>query len=255
MSNGITHLLDSCVERSEGGFTHITLSGEPQAAAIVGAVQANYHRWTQREKPTLDDLLRLTGEKVTLIYGGENMVGAGSINAWEGTLFKGSSGNLAILPKGKRSKGYKVEADRVLDVLPGYNVAEATEIVATVRGLYPELEPLTQEQLEALPGEDETDMCSLAVFGSHPLFGSHDALWLIGEYWPSDDICDRSVLLIRPEHGCSEHGSIYGRDLLRNLAIGVVASFKPISFGEAVELCSLDYDEAVAQALGSKVAA
>jgi hypothetical protein len=91
------------------------------------------------------------------------------------------------------------------------------------------------------------------VFGSNPLFGATDCLWLIGEYWPEDDICDRNVLLIRPEFGTSEHGSCYGRDLLRNRALGEVVGFEPIPFDQAIKLCNLDFDEALARVFKAAV--
>ena len=120
-----------------------------------------------------------------------------------------------------------------------------------MRSNFPTLKKLTQERLEQLPGEGggEGEICSLAVFGGNPLFGAHDCLWLIGEYWPEDDICDRNVLLIRPEFGISEHGSCYGQDLLRNRAVGEVVGFEPITFAEAIGLCDLDFEEAVSRVI------
>jgi hypothetical protein len=238
------------VERNDpstNGITMINLSGEPYAAATLGAVIANYHRITKRPRPDEQLLEELVGEKVTLILGGENMIGSGMVIAREGRLFQGSRGGIAILPKGKRSKGYRVEPDKVIDVLPGWVDNEAAELVAQVRSHYPSLVNLTQERLEQLPREGQgPEVCSLAVFGSNPLFGAKDCLWLIGEYWPEDDICDRNVLLIRPEFGVSESGSCYGRDLLRNRALGEVVGFEPIPFGQAIELCNDDFDYALA---------
>jgi hypothetical protein len=118
---------------------------------------------------------------------------------------------------------------------------------------YPKLVNLTQARLEQLPARD-SGVCSLAVFGSNPLFGAHDCLWLIGEYWPEDDICDTNVLLIRPEYGCSEPGSCYGRDLLNNRALGEVVGFEPIPFGEAIALCNLDFDEALSRVFDNQPA-
>lgn len=249
MSNADTTLLSSIVERrdeSTNGITMVNLSGEPYASAIVNAVAGNYHRFSGRprvDEQTLEDLI---GEKVTLVLGGENMLGSGMMIAREGKLFRGSSGGIAILPKGKRTKGFRVDPSKVVDVFEGWVVDEVSAFVAEIRGAhYPVLRNLTQERLEQLPGEDQgPEVCSLAVFGSNPLFGATDCLWLIGEYWPEDDICDRNVLLIRPEFGTSEHGSCYGRDLLRNRALGEVVGFESISFSEAIGLCDLPFDEA-----------
>ena len=237
-------LLTSIVEEEmygTPGLRSFKLSGEPHAAAIVGAVTANYHRITGRERPNEETLTALIGEKVTLILGGENMLGSGMLVGREGRLFPGSRGGVAILPKGKRSKGYVVDPSRVVDVLPGWDIAQAQANVAEVRSRYPLLRNLTQERLNSLPRNSET--CSLAVFGAHP-FGGADCLWMIGEYWPEDDICDTSVLLIRPEFGTSEHGSVYGQELLRMRQVGEVIGFEPIPFADAIKLCSLDFDEA-----------
>lgn len=253
-----TTLLTSIVEAEEESHTPgvrtIKLSGEPYAAAIVGAVAANYHRITGKPKPTEEALEALIGEKVTLILGGENMLGSGMLVAREGRLFKSPRG-LAILPKGKRSKGFMVDPERVLDVFEGWvtNVAEAN--VNAVRGMYPELRNLTQERLNHLPQHPAHPHCTMALLGRNPVFGGADCIWLIGEYWPDDDICETNVLLIRPEYGVSEHGSCYGQDLLRNRQLGEIIDFEPIPFGEAVKLCDLDFDEAFEHVIGQRVTA
>jgi hypothetical protein len=247
-----TTLITSVVERpiDGSGLISISISGEPYAAAGVGLVVSNYARVTGRNRPAREDLEAMLGEKVTLIIGGENMLGSSLLVAREGRLFQGSGGALAILPKGKRSKGYRVDPERVLDMFPGWvtNVAEAN--VKAVREQYPELRNLTQERLNELPAS--SDMCTLALLGRNPVFGGADCLWLIGEYWPEDDICDTNVLLIRPEFGTSEHGSCYGQELLRNRALGEVVGFEPISFSDAIKLCSVDFDEAIATVLGER---
>lgn len=246
-----TTLLTSVTEFKEDGdgFTTIKLSGDPHAAAIVGAVAANYHRITGKPKPDEETLNALIGEKVTLILGGENMLGSNMLVAREGRLFAGSRGGVAILPKGKRSKGFVVDPKRVLDVFEGWvtNVAEAN--VTAVRNCYPELRNLTQERLNHLPQSPTHPHCSLALLGANPVFGGADCIWLIGEYWPDDDICDTNVLLIRPEFGVSEHGSCYGKDLLRNRQLGEIVGFDRIPFGDAIKLCDLDFDEACARVL------
>lgn len=253
-----TTLLTSTVEvEGEGhtaGFRTISISGEPHAAAIVGAVAANYGRVTGKQKPREGTLRTLIGEKVTLILVGENMLGSSMLIAREGRLFEGSGGRLAILPKGKRSKGYVVDPSRVLDVFEGWvtNVAEAN--VKCVRDLYPELRNLTQERLNHLPQSPTHPHCSLALLGRNPTFGGADCIWLIGEYWPEDDICDTNVLLIRPEFGVSEHGSCYGRDLLRNRQLGEIVGFEPISFAEAIALCDLDFNAAFDAVVGPAMA-
>lgn len=252
-----TNLLSGVVESeldSSPGIRTFKLSGEPYANAIAGAVVANYHRITGRPKPTYDDLFDMIGLQVTLVTAGETMIGATAINAREGKLFASSSRTgLGILPKGARRKGFVVNPEDALDIIRGYDTQQAQALVDDVRAVYPRLRNLTQERLEQLPGEGEfDDVCSLALFGRWPMPDSvaTDCIWLIGEYWPGDDICDRSVLLIRPEHGISETGSVYGRQLLQSQAVGEIVGFEPISYREAVHLCDLDFDEACAAVFG-----
>ena len=254
MSNADTNLMNGIVEEKTDFGTSFKLSGEPWANALTAAVVANYTRVTERPRPTEEDLVSKIGQKVTLVLAGENMLGSQGMTAREGTLFAGSKTGLAILPKGKRSKGYVVDPKNVLDIFDGYNTLAAIGTTAEVRATYPNLRNLTPERLASLPGEGEMGdeiTLSLAVFGTWrmPWAVATDAIWLIGEYWPEHDICDRGVLLIRPEHGVSEHGSVYGQQLLRG-NVGVVVDFTPIPYGEAIALCDADFDEASAAVFG-----
>jgi hypothetical protein len=49
------------------------------------------------------------------------------------------------------------------------------------------------------------------------------------------------VLLISPEYGDSEHGSVYGQDLMR--MGGEVVGFKGMSAGAAMQLTNEDFDK------------
>jgi hypothetical protein len=243
----LTSIVETRGEGREEGLTFVNLSGEPHASAIVNAVAGNYERLTGRPKPGLDHLEAMVEQKVTLVLSGDTMLGGGVIVGREGKLFESQRGGVGILPKGKRTKGYWVDPSKVLDVFTGYAADEAASVVAEARAQYPELVNLTQERLEQLPGEDQGSDLSLALFGTHPLFGATDCVWLIGEYWPEHDICDRSVLLIRPEFGVSEHGSSYGADLRSFRAIGEIVGYEPISYSDAIGLCDLPFDEAIAR--------
>lgn len=253
---GRTTLLSSWEEQHDGMFT-IFSSGEPHTRAIYEAVIDRYNAVSGRAKPTEEELYDLIDTKVTLVEYGTNMLGGGLLIAQEGKLFIGTRG-MGILPKGARTKGVSVKPEKVLDVLPGWAAEEAVKIVSEVREHFPTLKSLTQERLNELPPEsDDRDsvVCSLALFGRNPVFGGSDCLWLIGEYWPGEDICDTNVLLIRPEFGTSEHGSCYGQELLQNRSLGEVVGFEPISFSQAIKLCELDFDEAFARVTGNLVAA
>lgn len=253
MSNADTNLLSGLVEKDEEshtpGFRVIKLSGEPYANAMTNIVVANYNRITGRPVPTVEDLQAKIGEKVTLVRSGANMIGASLLNAIEGKLFPSTrgEGQIGILPKGARTKGYLVDPEKLVDLIDGYSTATAQQFAADVRAVYPELVNLTQERLEQLPGEGQGgDTLSLALLGEWRLPDSRavDAIWLLGEYWKDEDICDQSVLLIRPEHGTSEHGSVFGQQLLGNRAIGEIVGFPGISFRDAIHMCDVDFNEA-----------
>lgn len=255
MSDATTTLLTSTEETQDGMFVRLS-SGGPHTRAILSAVRDRYNAITGRPRPTEEDLLeqfgQKSGQKVTLVIGGENMLGSGMIVAREGTIFRGSSGNLCQLPKRARRNGYVIDFANLLDAIPGYSTAKAQELVNEVRSHFPTLRQLTPERLRELPSEDEQtddDPLSLCCFGTHRLPDSKqsDAIYLASAYWPEDDIVDRGILLVRPEHGFSEHGSIWGQQLLRDM--GEVVGFEPISFKEGIDLCDLDFDEAYARVI------
>ena len=244
MSAGSHTLMVSWEERQDGVFRVFSPGGDGHSTALLNAVRGNYNRLLEREQPTEEDLALLDGKKVTLIQWGENALGGGVLKAEEGTIIVISDGQIALLPKGVRSKGWRINPDKVLDVLPGYCAGVASERVAEVRSYYPELREITPERLREVPTNSNT--ISMCTFGTWALpdCTATDAVQLIHEYLPSDDIVE-SVLLIRPQHGFSEHGSCYGRQIMRSF--GEVVGFKSISLSEAMDLCNMDFDEAVAQ--------
>lgn len=248
MSDATTTLLTSMEEETlDDGWTRVSLGGAPHRTAIVNAVREHYNRLTGRERPTFEDLEDRITHKVTLIYGGTGTFGGGSIRATEGTLFSGPGGVIGMLPKRARRKGWRVDTDAVLDVLPGYCTNRAGKLVGQARAHFPELVRLTPARLLDLPSNSNS--YSLCVFGTRrtPVDASSDAIWLFSNYlrgWGTD--IAEGLLLIRPEFGISEFGSAYGQDLLRD-DVGEVVEFKPISGSEAVELCNLDFDEAYAR--------
>lgn len=253
MSSSTTLLDGTEVKVShERGFRteSFSLSGDPHLQAIVDAVAYDYHELTGR--PEVDDntinALAATRQKVTVATASRGQFGAGSIRAMEGTVFAGNRG-VGILPKGKRTNGFLLKD--VLDFELGYNkIGVLQDRVNEVRAHFPVTEKLTQEHLDALPSRSST--CSLAVFGTvrMPDGPSSAGIWLLSEYQPEDDIVD-GVLLIRPEDGTSEHGSIFGRQLL-NVG-GKITNFGGCTFREAVELTDMDYTAARA-AVMAKIA-
>jgi hypothetical protein len=256
--SGSTNLLASWEEkeeRRENGFIvrSFSIGGDRHAMAILAAVIDRYSAISGRERPTEERLYDLIGQKVTLVQHGENMLGGGLLVAQEGKLFTGSSGGFGILPKGARSKGYRVKPERVLDVFPGYATAEAIEVARKVREHFPVVTALTPERLRELPPRSNT--LSLCMFGTWRMPDSKatDALYLAHSYMREEDIVE-GMLLIRPEHGYSEHGSAWGRQLLDG-PMGEVPAFQPISFDEGMALCDLDFDEAYERVIGNCVSA
>lgn len=236
-----TTVLDSYDKKTsvESGFTvtSFMLSGSPHKAAIVKAVNEVYPR------PTVDWASLIT-RKVTLLLGGENVVGANSINIEEATLYPSNSGGIAYLPKGKRTKGFKLNPDRVLDYVEGYNgQAELIRRVEEITAKLPRLTELTQERLNSLSGRGNT--CTLAVFGHFRLDNpSEQALWLIHSYIKEDDIAE-GVLIVPAFAGFSENGSSFGKDLLR--VGGEIVGFQPVSFKEAISWTDWDHADVLAE--------
>lgn len=258
MTAGQTNLLKSWEEKEAalpggGSVVSFSIGGDRHAMAILAAVTDRYHVLSGRTKPSTEDLDLLIGEKVTLIQAGENMLGGNLLVSQEGKLVCGSYG-YGIMPKGARTKGFKVKPESLLDVLPGYDTERAVEIVGKVRSHFPKLEPLTQERFKELPTNSET--LSLCMFGTYvmPWGRQTDALYLAAEYYPEDDVI-YGVVLLRDENGVSEHGSVYGLELLRHHLMGEVEGFEPISFAEGIHLCNLPFDEAYEQVVGKKVTA
>lgn len=247
MSNPIVLIDGMCQEESSGdGYRVVKLAADPVRDAIARAVIQNHPR------PEPLEWSEHIGQKFTMAFHGTNMMGASGVNAEEVSLFQGTRG-VGKLPKGKRTKGFLMQNDRLLDFEPGYNkVGVLQERIAATRATLPELEPLTREHLLTLPvdavnSEGYTSDCTLAIFGTwRSPDGSEcaDAVWLCCGYDPEDDILD-NVLYVRPEVGFSEHGSDYGQNFL-NRSCGVVVGFKPITFKAALDLTGADHDDVLA---------
>lgn len=258
MTDATTTLLASWEEKQEdlgnGSIVVRISSGDPHTRATFFAVVDRYNSVTGRPRPTEEDVQSLMGQKVTLVKHGTNMIGGGIIVAQEGTLLIGSSGLPMILPKRARRNGFRIDYSSLLDVLPGYATARAHELVTKARAHFPKLKAITQERLNEMPSSSE--LLTLCAFGGYHMPDSvqADALVLYGEYDPENDILDTGVVLLRPEHGVSEHGSMYGQHLLR-WNFGEVEGFEPISFREGLELCNLDFDEAYSRVMNQGVLA
>jgi hypothetical protein len=248
-------LLTSIVERHEqstspgiASVVRVSLSGEPHAAAIVDAVIADYHLVTGRPPVTDQQLANLVDQKVTVLRVTTSMLGSRAIVACPGTIFRGSA--LGLLPKGKRRQGYRLSADTVLDIEPGYTgVEHLAGRVAAVRARLPNLVELTRDRLAQLPtnGRD----CSLAVFGTWrlPHRSSAGAIWLLHSYLPAGDIA-QGLLLVRSADGVSENGSVLGEQL--RLVGGEVVGAPVVPLREALALVDEEYPAVLAKLAGRR---
>lgn len=242
-----TKILTSIVETEsvETGLRCVRFnpSGDPGARAVVVATIDLY--LDQHGEVTADQLAALDGQKVTLLRQSETMFGATLIVALEGKLFNDGA---ALLPKGNTKNGIRIDPSALLDVITGYgHVAQLEKRVLDVRAKFPQVVELTQADLDALPdadtwsnGNGDTPDCTLAVFGTvqMPDGGIPAGVWLIHTYQREDDIVE-GVLLV-DGRATSEHGSIFGRDLLR--MGGKIEGFDRCSFENAVALCNADHD-------------
>lgn len=229
-------------EESQNGFTvtRIAVSGDPIQSLVVGAVVEAYpHHYPM---PTIDWAhLAASKAKVAVLRSGSNMLGAEMITADEGTIFTGRDGGPALLPKGKRKNGYRLPADKLLDMTTGYGTGELSARLSSVQSSLPALSPLTADDFRTLPTHGGT--CKLAVMGRYGFERdnlTHLAVWLLHTYLPSDDICE-GVLYLPGNVGFSEHGSIYGRQLL-SLA-GKVEGFTPVPLVTAMEWIDIPHME------------
>lgn len=234
-------LLSSIVEHKRDGCTSFMLNGESHAAAIVDAVAAMYPDFAHRPEVTDETLTTMatTRAKVSILKIGESMMGAKMIVAAAGTLFSGSRG-IGILPKGSRKNGYRVEADKLLDIEPGYDgIHTLTARVAAVQARFPQTRPLTKEDLNALP--DRGDNCRFAVFGTLrlPDFSVPGCIWFLHSYMKEDDIAEGAI--IGPPPCESEHGSVLGQQLMR--AGGAVVKAIDIPFKTVLDLTRADYED------------
>lgn len=236
-------LLSSIVEHKRDGCRSFMLNGESHAAAIVDAVAAMYPDLSERPEVTDETLTNLANNhaKVSILKIGESMMGAKMIVAAAGTLFIGSRG-VGILPKGSRKKGYHVQADKVLDIEPGYDgIKTLTDRVSAVKAIFPQTRALTQEDLNALPNRG--DNCRLAVFGTLrlPDFSVPGCIWFLHSYMKEEDIAEGAI--IGPPPCESEHGSVLGQQLMR--AGGAVVKTIDIPFKTILDLTRADYEDAL----------
>jgi hypothetical protein len=249
-------LLSSIVEPQivdvpdSGRYSVFTFSpgGEPHADVIVTTVIADYHRVTGRLEPTHDHLQSLMGEEVTVLIQNGNDFGAQFIQTMEGTLRLDSRERLGLLGKGERTLGVSLDRVRILDCEPGYGKTPLMrQRIEQVRASVPSVQQLTLDDLHALP-ENASDPAriGLVVLATWRAEGqtSPGAIWLLESYQRDHDIAE-GYLILRPEDGVSESGSVSGWQLLATG--GRIIDPPELTFDDAVDLADLPYHEALAR--------
>lgn len=183
-------------------------TGDPARNVLVDTVAARF-----RDLPPM----LLLEQPVTFLRYGRTMLGVPVISLDEGRLYV-RDGKIVCLPKGRRTRGYRLEQANILALTGGFNQGDALRAILDgfVRELS-DLTELTQDDLAGLPNRGNN--CTLAAVGTSPFFGSDvPGVWLLHSYIAEDDIAE-GVFVVADGHGAvTEHGSVYGRDLLRRFA-------------------------------------
>jgi hypothetical protein len=224
------------------------LRGEPTARAIVEAVAADYRTTNHPSAPETVDLTPFVGHHVTVLVTTRNAFGAPAIATAEGRLTSSRRNAFGLVRRGRSGKEIQLDPLGVLDIEIGHrDTGVFAARVQTTRRRYPRrLEPVTRDHLLALPEQaPDPARIALVLFGTWPTpeGASPGALWLLHSYLRDDDIAE-GVLLLRPEHGYSEHGSAYGRHLL-SLNAGVVCDPPALTLDDALDLTSQPYEDAL----------
>jgi hypothetical protein len=193
------------------------------------------------------------GQQVTIMRLNRSILGNVDVDLYEVRVVRiDPNGDVVVLPKGQRSKGYRFPAKTILAMASGWGAkataALATEWETALRQIPVVSRELVLEDLAPLPVDPANDDASsepvgLAVIGSHPAISGliPGAVWLITAYDPETDIADGYLLLPSNEDGfVSEYGSCYGRDILNRW--GVIDNLRDaIPFAEAMALGNVDY--------------
>ena len=204
----LTGIVTTTEEKDGYSVQSFNATGEPDRNAFVDLVAA-----------CLRDLPAgiVYDEPVTFLRYGHTMFGASQIVIEEGRFFD-RSGRIAFLPKGRRNRGFSLKQSDILAVRRGFNQGDALRaVVDDLTRVLPEVTPLTQDDLNALPTRGGT--CTLAAAGTSPFFSTRvPGVWLLHSYLPEADIAEGVFVVADGFGAVTEHGSVYGRDLLRQFA-------------------------------------
>lgn len=257
MASSDTLLMSSILEESRPSGESVTVIQLHNSRTETAIVDATLARYTDlHNRPSGSAAAAALGAldtgvyhpQVSVLLTGTNMLGGRIVVAREGRLFNDGT---AILPKGATRNGRRINAEDVLDVEAGYgHTKKFAERLAQTRATLPQLTTLTQEHLTALPSRGND--IKLVVFGTWRMVGTKvpGAIWLLHSYLAEDDIAEGVLLLPPTGEGFSEHGSVYGRDLLAG-AVGVVEGAPQMSFKQALDLTGCDDHNQMLVAIGA----
>lgn len=205
--------------------------------------------------PRQDNDALTAGEKVTLLMVSDGVFGGISVAIRQVTLFDSSSGSgLGMLPKGRRTKGYQLKLENVLDVARGWDKAH----IATFTQRWQEAvsqapSPIVNttaiaDAIDALPEYAELEApateIGAAMMVSHPGFDGTGAVkgcvWFFTDKMtgdkPSETILNGYLWV--PPTGLleSEHGSIVAGDLRGSWHPTVIDVAPGLSFRDCWDL-------------------
>lgn len=262
---GLTTLVDSTAEDqgTDGVFhtTRIHMAGQPHVRARTGAIKALFMDGRDHAEFREQMIERAQKrEKVTMLRASDN----GDVEVQEAFLSIGSTGEAMYLEKGSRTKGYRLNPDTLLTVIPGYGKTEKmTQTYNDVAAAVPATQKITLDDLAALPDgdDDSADRESVAAvyLTNHPGFAPAGDFATDGCMFLATDAQDsgdpqnpiiNGYFWAPGDSGLfSETSSMYARDLMNQG--GQLTGYQPgtLSVSQAYELPS-DRSEAYAAAAG-----
>ncbi|MFE7777729.1 hypothetical protein ACFU5O_28285 [Streptomyces sp. NPDC057445] len=232
---------------SSEGVSFTRLSPALDQAAVCNTMHTLYPlAHTSQPPATVTDLMAHDGEKYTaLVLSSGNAWRVPQLIVLEGRIVTATTaGPLALLLKGRRTRGIPLTTSTLIDATPGWGptaLSHLTTRLAAVRALLPQqTTPLTPDVLTRVSdgGDPDNQPCTLVLLTSTQAPDNtgpvHGCLWLINDRTPDpDDPTLGGVLLAPPSTLTSEHGSIYLRRLPQCTAVLPAAA---LSYQEAIDL-------------------
>lgn len=206
---------DETDETTSPGFrvTHMELS--TAKSAMVDIVWGNLER--SGVMKTVDGNTFEEMQKVCVVSKGHNIFSGKTLTVQEGRIFDAGNGRKGLLPKGRSTRGFYLSSHH--RVIEGATVAELATHPA-----FHDFPDLKEPSVESFQGA--TPEKPVLLYGTYTIMGDEvpGAVYVVQEYDTQNDIVDGFVWFPSDSPGgwTSEHGSVYGRDLLRQ-NMGVVS--------------------------------